>query len=170
MQTWILKWFGFVFHLFSLFAIEFPALLVNTETGLVESIFHQYVRPIHFPDISDYCKSITGVTQSFIDNQKPFKDVYNDFIHWIREIVMKFNLIFATPNNTYAPNGGLNATFCSWTDWDLGHFFYRDCIRSGINRYECLKAWIDIRRTYVHIEVHKNPTIFSSFLFLPPMT
>lgn len=138
--------------MFFIFVLEFSALLLNTKSGLVEAIFHEYVRPVHFPDLNDYCTHITGLTQSFIDNQKSFNNIYEKFIQWIREHIMKFNLIFATPKNTFAPNG-LNATFACWTDWDLGHFMYRDCIRNGIDRYECLKAWIDIRRSYDQVKV-----------------
>lgn len=130
---------------------EFTALLLNTNSGLVESVFHHFVRPTHFPTLSDYCISQTGFTQSFIDQQKTFSNVYNKFVTWLRQNIVKRALVFATPLNcrhTPTMNAGLNATFCTWSDWDLGHYLYRDCIRNEISRYECMKAWIDIRRAF----------------------
>lgn len=126
---------------------EFSALLLNTESGLVESLFHHFVRPVHFPELSEYCRSLTGITQMFINQQKSFDDVYNKFLSWLRQNIVKRSLVFATPKNLHSPNGQ-NATFCTWSDWDLGHYLYRDCIRNEKSRYECMKAWIDIRRAF----------------------
>lgn len=131
--------------------IEFAALLLNTNSGLVESVFHHFVRPTHFPMLSDYCRSQTGLSQSFIDQQKSFSDVYNKFLNWLRQHIVKRNLVFATPQtcrHTPPTHAGLNATFCTWYDWDMGHYLYRDCIRNEISRYECMKSWIDIRRAF----------------------
>lgn len=136
---------------------EFSALLLNTDSGLVESVFHHFVRPVHFPELSEYCIRCTGFTQSFIDQQKTFADVYNKFLSWLRQHIVKRSLVFATPRNVQSPNG-LNATFCSWSDWDLGHYLYRDCIRNEAQRYECMKAWIDIRRAF---------DVSIAFFFLP---
>ncbi|XP_055320548.1 ERI1 exoribonuclease 2-like [Sitodiplosis mosellana] len=128
--------------------IEFSALLLNTENGLIESLFHHYVRPVHFPTLSEYCISTTGITQSFIDQEKPFDDIYNKFLCWLRQMIVKRSLVFATPQNLHSSNGVLNATFCTWSDWDLGHYLYRECIRNEKSRFECMKAWIDIRRAF----------------------
>lgn len=149
---WYSYWLFFVFCFFSpifLFEYhaEFSALVLNTGTGLVESVFHHYVRPIHFPDLSQFCINTTGITQCFIDQQKPFTDVYSKFLSWMRQNIIKRNLVFATPQSLHSPNG-LNATFCSWTDWDLGHYLYRDCLRNNEPLYECMKAWIDVRRVF----------------------
>lgn len=140
----------FVFFLF----VEFPALLLNIETGLVDSVFHRYVRPTYFSKLSEYCQKSTGITQTFIDTQQQFADVFTDFIQWMGDIMMKYDLIFATPFNLNSPKW-YNVTFCSWTDWDLGHFLYRDCIRNKIDRFDGLKAWIDIRRSYKDFAVSK---------------
>lgn len=138
----------FVLHCYRFFSLsEFSALLLNTQNGFVESVFHHFVRPIHFPMLSEYCISQTGITQSFIDHQKPFDDIYNKFLCWLRMIIVKQGLVFATPHNLNSPNG-LNATFCTWSDWDLGHYLYRECIRNDKSRYEFMKAWIDVRRVF----------------------
>lgn len=48
---------------FSLCAVEFPAVLLNTKTGEVESEFHTYVQPQEHPVLSDFCTELTGITQ-----------------------------------------------------------------------------------------------------------
>lgn len=121
--------------------------MLDTESGYVESVFHEFVRPVHFAKLSDYCVTVTGITQSFIDRQKPFKSVYDEFVQWLQQNIIKYSLIFATPQTTHSQNGA-NVTFCTWSDWDLGHYFYRDCFRNDIKRFECMKSWIDIRRAF----------------------
>ena len=44
-------------------AVEFPAVLLNTSTGEVESEFHSYVQPQERPTLSDFCTELTGITQ-----------------------------------------------------------------------------------------------------------
>ena len=51
------------FSSFLYFAVEFPAVLLNTSTGEVESEFHTYVQPQEHPILSDFCTELTGITQ-----------------------------------------------------------------------------------------------------------
>lgn len=44
-------------------AVEFPAVLLNTSTGEVESEFHTYVQPQERPILSEFCSELTGITQ-----------------------------------------------------------------------------------------------------------
>ncbi|KAK2817338.1 hypothetical protein Q5P01_025529 [Channa striata] len=43
--------------------IEFPAVLLNTSTGEIESEFHTYVQPQEHPILSSFCSELTGITQ-----------------------------------------------------------------------------------------------------------
>jgi len=47
----------------SFFAVEFPAVLLNTLTGEIESEFQFYVQPQEQPVLSEFCKQLTGITQ-----------------------------------------------------------------------------------------------------------
>jgi inhibitor of KinA sporulation pathway (predicted exonuclease) len=40
--------------------IEFPAVLVNLQTGKIEEEFQQYVTPTEFPQLSQFCTTLTG--------------------------------------------------------------------------------------------------------------
>ena len=43
--------------------VEFPAVLLNTNSGEIESEFHMYVQPQEHSKLSDFCKELTGITQ-----------------------------------------------------------------------------------------------------------
>lgn len=43
--------------------VEFPAVLLNTATGDIESEFHTYVQPQEHPILSEFCTELTGITQ-----------------------------------------------------------------------------------------------------------
>jgi len=45
------------------FTVEFPAVLLNTESGEIDNEFHHYVQPQESPLLSDFCKQLTGITQ-----------------------------------------------------------------------------------------------------------
>lgn len=47
----------------SLYTVEFPAVLLNTSTGEIESEFHSYVQPQEHPILSKFCTELTGITQ-----------------------------------------------------------------------------------------------------------
>jgi ERI1 exoribonuclease 3 len=43
--------------------IEFPTILYNLSTRQVEGTFHEYVRPVKVPQLTDFCTELTGITQ-----------------------------------------------------------------------------------------------------------
>lgn len=43
--------------------IEFPAVLMNARTGVIEDEFHRYLLPQENPILSEFCKELTGITQ-----------------------------------------------------------------------------------------------------------
>ena len=55
MYSTIIWWF---FHV-----VEFPAVLLNTSTGEIESEFHAYVQPQEHPILSEFCMELTGIKQ-----------------------------------------------------------------------------------------------------------
>ena len=46
-----------------LLAVEFPAVLLNTSTGELESEFHMFVQPSEHRKLSEFCTELTGITQ-----------------------------------------------------------------------------------------------------------
>lgn len=43
--------------------VEFPAVLLNTSNGEIESEFHAYVQPQEHPILSEFCMELTGIKQ-----------------------------------------------------------------------------------------------------------
>ena len=46
-----------------LYAVEFPAVLLDLQTGEIVDEFQQYVLPRDNPKLSDFCKTLTGISQ-----------------------------------------------------------------------------------------------------------
>lgn len=116
------------------------------ESGTIEDQFHSYVRPTRCPILSDFCVDLTGITQRLIDGQDPFPSVYAKFHAWIERIKSEKGLHFATPSEKQAnDNDGPNATFCSWSNWDLEFYLKKEMQQAGINIPSLFKAWIDVR-------------------------
>lgn len=44
-------------------AVEFPAVLLDLLTGKIVDEFQQYVLPRDNPKLSDFCKTLTGISQ-----------------------------------------------------------------------------------------------------------
>lgn len=120
---------------------------MNLKNGAIESEFHRYVRPTFNPVLSDYCINLTGISQTLIDRQSRFTFVYQAFIDWLNQIAQEKQLRYAKPNARIA-NYNCNTAFCSWTNWDLGHYFRLDCVRNSIQWPAMLRAWIDARKTF----------------------
>lgn len=136
---------------------EFGAALLNVSNGTIEDQFHSYVRPTICAKLSYYCVNLTGITQSLVNQQEPFAAVYRKFFAWIEQIQSAKGLRFATPFDKRATDGGPNATFCSWSNWDLDFYFKTECQRAGIDIPSLFKAWIDVR---IMFNVSSNFHIF----------
>lgn len=122
--------------------------MLNVKSSYVEAAFHEYVRPALRAKTDDCLDTEqTGLTRAFVERQKSFDIIYEGFEQWLNQIIIKFALIFATPQRIQSVNG-VNVTFCTWTDWDLGHHFYCECMRNGIKRRDSMKSWIDVRRVF----------------------
>lgn len=60
--------------------IEFPSVIVNGLTGQLEACFRTYVRPACNPNLSDYCKNLTGIQQIQMDQLERYFPT--DFWWW----------------------------------------------------------------------------------------
>lgn len=62
--------------------IEIGACRVDSY-GVVGDTFHSFVRPVLNPDLSVYCKKLTGIPQESIDGADVFKEVIEHYVEWI---------------------------------------------------------------------------------------
>ncbi len=63
--------------------IEIGAYKVN-EYGEVRGKFNRFVKPAVHPNLSLFCKELTGITQNYIDKAHAFPIVIEEFMNWGR--------------------------------------------------------------------------------------
>ncbi|XP_074652516.1 3'-5' exoribonuclease 1-like [Tubulanus polymorphus] len=113
--------------------IEFPAILLNTNTLKVESEFHEYCRPQKNSKLSPFCTELTGITQEVIDSADAFPDVLQRMESWL----------------SLCSNDGAS-TYAIVTDgpWDMSRFMQKQCQISEIKFPRWARKWVNVRKTY----------------------
>ncbi|KAH3861365.1 hypothetical protein DPMN_024292 [Dreissena polymorpha] len=124
--------------------IEFPAVLLNTCTGEVESVFHHYVQPQEQPVLSSFCTELTGITQTQVDNGIPISLCLKRFTHWLAKLAKENGVVCQGSGG----NQPVNTTCVTWSDWDLGVCLHYECKRKQLFKPPQLTSWIDLRATY----------------------
>ncbi|XP_040001313.1 ERI1 exoribonuclease 2 [Xiphias gladius] len=130
--------------------IEFPAVLLNTSSGEVESEFHTYVQPQEHPILSEFCTELTGITQMQVEAGIPLQICLSRFCRWLQNLQLERGVVF--PNrqqkcSASSPSQKL-CTFLTWSDWDLGVCLQYECKRKQLHKPDVLNSWIDLRSTY----------------------
>ncbi|XP_027525601.1 ERI1 exoribonuclease 2 isoform X1 [Corapipo altera] len=128
--------------------IEFPAVLLNTSTGEIESEFHVYVQPQEHPVLSEFCTELTGITQNQVDEGVPLNICLSQFMKWIQKIQREKKIIFSTDTQSNFSSEAKACTFVTWTDWDLGVCLQYECKRKQLRKPDILNSWIDLKATY----------------------
>ncbi|XP_038843794.1 ERI1 exoribonuclease 2-like [Salvelinus namaycush] len=127
--------------------IEFPAVLLNTSTGEVESEFHTYVQPQEHPMLSDFCTELTGITQQQVEAGVPLHICLSRFSRWLQALEHQRGVVF--PRDQRAPVAEQRpCAFVTWSDWDLGVCLLYECKRKQLHKPAVLNIWIDLRATY----------------------
>ncbi|NWS35724.1 ERI2 exoribonuclease, partial [Polioptila caerulea] len=126
--------------------IEFPAVLLNTSTGMIESEFHMYVQPQEHPILSEFCTKLTGITQNQVDDGVPLNICLSQFLKWIQKIQKEKKIIFSTDSQSNSE--AKVCAFVTWTDWDLGVCLHYECKRKQLVKPDILNSWIDLKATY----------------------
>ncbi|XP_041603447.1 ERI1 exoribonuclease 2 isoform X2 [Vulpes lagopus] len=128
--------------------IEFPAVLLNTSTGEIESEFHAYVQPQEHPVLSEFCMELTGIKQAQVDEGVPLRICLSQFCKWIQKIQQQKKIIFATGISDLSNSEVKLCAFVTWSDWDLGVCLEYECKRKQLLKPMFLNSWIDLRVTY----------------------
>ncbi|NXO49200.1 ERI2 exoribonuclease, partial [Aramus guarauna] len=128
--------------------VEFPAVLLNTSTGEIESEFHTYVQPQEHPLLSEFCTELTGITQNQVDEGIPLNICLSQFLKWIQKIQKEKKIIFSLDIPSLATSEAKPCTFVTWTDWDLGVCLQYECKRKQLRKPDILNSWIDLKATY----------------------
>lgn len=86
--------------------IEIGAVALFENGPHVQSEFQSFVRPMRHPQLTDFCKRLTGIPQGKVDSAEGFPAVLERFAVWLGS--------FEAP------------VFCSWGDYDK-HQLAQDC-------------------------------------------
>lgn len=119
--------------------IEFPVLLIDSQSFSVQKTFHRYVQPTVHPILTDFCIQLTGILQEMVDDAAPFKDVFEGFEDWMRS---EAHLIDSN-------NESLEKfAFVTVGNWDFSVALWDECRRHGITLPQWMKRWINIKYAF----------------------
>ncbi|KAK7110273.1 3'-5' exoribonuclease 1-like [Littorina saxatilis] len=113
--------------------IEFPAVLVDVQQKEIVGMFREFCRPTLNPVLSEFCKTLTGVNQSEVDNASEFPAVLNQFEEWMQ-----------------ARGLGCKHSFAVVTDgpWDIQRFMSKQCEISKLPFPRWARRWINLRKAF----------------------
>lgn len=97
--------------------IEFGAVLLNEGFGIIDE-FQAFVKPVKNPKLTKFCKELTTIKQSDVNNARIFREVYREFYDWLN---------------------GHNATLsllCSWGDFDV-NILQKNCKMNDVQYWNC---------------------------------
>jgi len=86
--------------------IEIGAVMQNSRSFEVDSEFQTFVRPVRHPELTDFCKALTGIEQPNVASAPPFAHAIEAMKQWMDS----FN----------------DSIFCSWGDYDRKQIL-QDC-------------------------------------------
>lgn len=95
--------------------IEFPMVVIDWNKGEVVETFHRYVKPVYHPQLSDFCKKLTGITQEQVDGAAEFKDVFQEATKFLDKYEFK------------------RVMFVTYGNWDLDTMLTKQCRTSGLS-------------------------------------
>ncbi|KAL8590141.1 ERI1 exoribonuclease 2 [Nucella lapillus] len=129
--------------------IEFPAVLLNTKTGQVESEFHYYVQPQEHPTLSAFCHELTGISQVQVEDGIPLSLCLRKFCQWIHGLWQERSIRLLGDRVTDSGDRAVSlAAIVTWSDWDLGVCLHYELRRKQIAKAPCFNQWIDLRAKY----------------------
>jgi inhibitor of KinA sporulation pathway (predicted exonuclease) len=86
--------------------IEFGAVIVSGLDLEIKSEFQSFVKPVRYPKLTEFCKSLTSITQKDVDSADVFSIVVKNFKNWLYQYP--------------------DFIFGSWGDFDLKQL-HQDC-------------------------------------------
>ncbi|KAH8606228.1 putative Exonuclease RNA 2' phosphotransferase Tpt1 KptA family [Trypanosoma vivax] len=63
--------------------IEFPMVIVDSESGASIAEFQRYVQPVLKPRLSDFCTELTGITQATVNAAQTFPFVFREALEFL---------------------------------------------------------------------------------------
>ncbi len=114
--------------------IEIGAVLINEKCEIKDE-FCKFVKPLKNPILSEFCKKLTSIQQSHINQAQSFDMVIQEFWQWIQK-----------ENDEYI--------LCSWGHYDKKQFF-KDCQAYNLDT-KWLDKHISLKHQYKKISPYKR--------------
>ena len=114
--------------------IEFPSVLLkwDDEKKIRKvSEIQQYVKPLKYPVVSEFCKNLTGITQEIVNAGIPLETAIKNHCSWLTEF---------SNHNTM--------TIVTCGDWDLKTMLPLDLINLGRKSPTIYLRWVNIKHLY----------------------
>jgi len=108
--------------------IEFPSVVVDTETGKIVDTLEQFVKPTCDPTVSEFCHNLTTITQEQVDGGISFAEAF------------KAHQLFVDKYR--------DSIIVTCGDWDLKTMLPMDCKLNGIELPGYYKRWINLKRPF----------------------
>ncbi|KAF8898659.1 exonuclease RNase T and DNA polymerase III [Infundibulicybe gibba] len=115
--------------------IEFPTLLYNTQRRVVESTFHSYVQPTRHPRLTEFCTTLTGITQEVVDKAPTFPTVWAQFNEFLQT-----HGVFSDPGKH---------VFLSCGHWDLQTMLPKQLALENLGPPgPAFETWINVKTSF----------------------
>ena len=112
--------------------IEFPCIKLHPCTFQPCGLFHEYIRPLANPTLTNFCTELTGITQDMVDDADEFSTVFQRFQTWFEAETVE----------------GSNVAFITCGDWDLRTMLPGQCEVSGLEIPDYLRRWINVKKSF----------------------
>ena len=116
--------------------IEIGAIALD-ENGVMESEFGCFVRPIVHPQLSDFCRQLTSITQEDVDGAQTFAPAFARFVEW-------------------AQTGGEPLTLVSWGGFDPRQL-QSECARANIEYPASFARHVNIKQRFARARQMEKP-------------
>jgi 3'-5' exoribonuclease 1 len=110
--------------------IEIGAVKLNENLEIIDT-FNEFIKPKLNPILTEFCKELTTINQSDVDNADNFSKVVEGFKKWIGV-------------------GKEDYILCSWGFYDKNQFI-NDCILNRVNDYWVMKH-ISLKHQFAEIK------------------
>src|SRR5690606_29582969 len=119
--------------------IEFPSVIVSLRDRVIlDDAFSSFVRPVHHPQLSEFCTELTTIRQRDVDDAPPFLQVLAAHQAWL------------------ACHGLLDRegsfAFVTCGDWDLATMLPGQCAASELPVSALppvYRRWINIKKVFL---------------------
>uniref|UniRef100_A0A6B2LE73 Exonuclease domain-containing protein n=1 Tax=Arcella intermedia TaxID=1963864 RepID=A0A6B2LE73_9EUKA len=113
--------------------IEFPSVIIDAKTFQTISEFESFVKPVHHPTLTPFCKTLTTITQDQVNGAPEFIKVFESHQAWLKENGLSLS--------------GENWSFVSCGDWDLRTMLPTQLKATNITETipRCYRRWINIK-------------------------